>query len=96
VSPAALPEGAHVVLVLTGTRADGQRIAIERRLDAAARPGPAAAPVDSTPAETTTVEAPPADATPTAPAPADATPTEPAPADATPAGPAPAAETPAK
>lgn len=55
VSPAALPEGAHVVLVLTGTRSDGQRIAIERRLDAASRPEPT--PQTATPVEATPVEA---------------------------------------
>ncbi|MBL8943128.1 MAG: hypothetical protein JNK45_08285 [Myxococcales bacterium] len=60
VSPAALPEGAHVVLVLTGTRPDGQRVVIERRLDAASRPEPARETSPSVAPATPGVEEPPA------------------------------------
>jgi hypothetical protein len=89
ITPAALPTGSHVVLVITGKRADGQRIAIERRLDAAplpkGGPKPSAPPppvedddapedeTDEEPAEAPPAETPPAEAPPAETPPAETT-----------------------
>ncbi len=107
VVPATMPEGGHVVLVLVGRHADGQRIVIERRLDALSKPPepPASVPRpavdDGAPTEppSTPPTAPPDPAAspeaPSAPAPAPDAPA-PAPApDAPGAAPAPDAPAPA-
>ncbi len=84
ITPKVLPEGAHVVLAITGKRSDGQRVAIERRLDAEAMA------VATPPAPTVTPEP---EAEPDAEDPEDAA--EPEPATPEPAEPEPAAPEPA-
>ncbi len=52
ITPARMPEGAHVVLVLRGTRGDGLGVLLERRLDAHARE--TAAPTEPVASDTPT------------------------------------------
>jgi len=99
ITPAALPKGAHVVLVISGRRADGQQVLIERRLDAEATPTAVVGPPGTPPpAVEEDVEDPDVDdEDPEADAPAaESDPAEPGPAKPEPAKPEPAKPEPAK